>query len=263
MAKWACAIIGLGLGFSGCSGQGAGAPEATQGGSPVTTSKAANEGNVVFSDKNADGVELRVIDFGSGVLGANLSGPLSAKLPEPSGATLEDLYHAIRPDVSQVPAALAALSQRVEAMRPAALSTPIATTTPSGSAIIDKSNTAFQSTLCHTFTEGSPPTIAYVARECVYQDSHRNGALINDTSIHFYDRTYGWNNSPSYTTLAWSGTAGSYSYSVQPFWWTWMSVYGTGVDVFWADIWVTNGGEVGTYNPAYDFGITRHQYSAL
>jgi len=116
--------------------------------------------------------------------------------------------------------------------------------------------------VCKTFVEGGGNSeVDFIPTTCVWQDTRRGGALINDAVIKYYDRTYGWNNTPWPSLLAWyNGFGGTDGYSVPlaPFTWNWLSAYGNNPDrYFYGFVWM-NDGSLRRYNTAWDFGITRH-----
>ncbi len=255
------------MALAGCSGQGSDlpTPAGNTGPSGNTPTSAADrvttQGTPLFSDTNADGVELQVVEFSDGTIGASLGAPLSVKLPVAASDRLEDLYHALRPEAAEVPESLTALSQRVEAMRASA---NVVAAPASADAILDKSQAAFNSAVSQTFTDGqSPPAGVYVPLQCVWQDTRRGGALINGATIRYYNHTYAWNNTPWATTLEWYNDTLRYSWGIHTFWMTWAVVYGSDPTVgFYGALWMNDDSQR-IYNTAWDFGITRHQYSQL
>lgn len=214
---------------------------------------------LLFKDPSSSGPRLDIYEV-EGHAAISVGGPIGteAVLAGSTGfESLEDLYRAVHPDATVVPAELTALSAR---LAPAlaelrALPRPEVEPVSIDTTQIDKTQAAFNSTVCKNFSEGSE---RYAPAECPWSGSANQISIFHwPLTINAADRTYGWNpNNRTATINWWAYPPGGAAYiawyiNLPAYWWNWMSIYSGGP--FSADIRSANGvnGEL---------GLTHHKY---
>jgi hypothetical protein len=220
-------LILLAAGAAGCSDDHA------------TVGVPAAESLVLFKDPSTSGPRLDVYDF-DGHAAISVSGPIGSEglvSDFKGGETLTELYRALHPNAVTVPADLMALDARLapdlEALRSAARRSIEAEPAP-----IEKSESAFRSTLCKNFTEGST-TYTYI--HSIWDNTYAEGVSVGWPTydrILAGDRTYGWNANAYKGRLKWykarSGTVAG-EIILPPNWWNWMTLYSGGP--YYATLW--------------------------
>jgi hypothetical protein len=199
------------------------------------------EARALFKDPSSSGPRLDVYDV-DGHAAIAVSGPIGSeeRVAGLSGdESLAEIFRALHPDAAKMPSELGALDARIApelaairaAARPAQEATP---------ATFDKSQSAFNSTVCKNFP-GSSSTYVYKPQQCDYRAVGGDVAGVgiqfgnpNTSLIQSGDRTYGWNNNASQASLTWfyippgGGVAPGGGISIPAYWWTWCSVTGGG-----------------------------------
>jgi hypothetical protein len=220
-------LILLAAGAAGCSDDHA----------PVGVPAA--EPLVLFKDPSTSGPRLDVYDF-DGHAAISVSGPIGSEglvSDFKGGETLAELYRALHPNAVSVPADLIALDARLahdfEALQLAARPPIEAEPAP-----IEKSESAFRSTLCRNFTEGNQ---RYTYIHSLWDNTYAEGVSVGwptDDRIRAGDRTYAWNANAYKGRLVWykarSWTVAGESI-LPPYWWNWMSISSGGP--YWAMLW--------------------------
>lgn len=209
-------VSAMGVGLAGCGTT-----------DPQDVAEDSSPAPLLFKDPSTSGLRLDVYDIG-GHLGISVGGPIGTEVESKSmqhAESLEELYLAIHPEAEVAPAELVTLSERLGPELAALPSTPELEVEP---VTIEKSQSAFNSTVCKTFNE---PGVKYVAKSCGW------ATPVNALQSDFYgaggfllagDRTYAWNNNPYSATVYWADSShGStrWSFALPQYWWNWFSVY--------------------------------------
>jgi hypothetical protein len=237
----------LGLALIGVAAAGCGeAP--TQEAAEQDAAETATDAAALFRDPSTSGPRLDVYDF-DGHAAISVSGPIGTEA-QLAGLTvtdsLEDLYKAVHPDATTVPAELIALSDRLAPALAELRSMP--RPADAKPATIEKSQSAFYASVCKIFPES---TYKYVPLECQWSDGiDQLLSFASPNNILAGDRTYGWNNNPVQAKMYWGKNAAMvYQITLPQYWWTWMSVASGGP--YYAKIYLS-GGWTG------ELGLTRH-----
>jgi hypothetical protein len=236
------AVLGLALMGAGAAGCGEAA---------IGTDLEQAEAPLLFKDPSPSGLRLDVYDF-NGEAAIAVEGPIGtegrlADLPDTD--SLEQLYRAIHPEASTVPAELSALSQRL-APKLAALRSMQRPERPA--ATFDKSLASFNSTVCKSFKVGNSK---YTPIECPWKASTKGITIAHaPATILPGDRTYGWNavNSPGKMHWISLDPAIAATANMSPMTWKWLSITG-GNKAYWADIENTVAGELGLTHHSLSF----------
>jgi hypothetical protein len=247
----ACAIMGLSaVGCSQADPQGE-APESASASTP------ASEAIVLFKDPSESGPRLDVYDF-DGHAAISVGGPIGTESVLSAAATatdsITDLYRAIHPGTAEIPAELVALSERLAPALAELRAQPHSDAPPVS---VDKTQAAFNSTVCKTFREGA---VKYTPLACPWSGSTTTRQIFQwPLSITAGDRTYAWNPNAANSTLTWwhANAQGLFvpaaSINLPAYWWNWMSM-GSGGPYF-AELKIAYGtGELGLTH--HDFGYT-------
>jgi hypothetical protein len=244
----------VGLVLTGVAAVAAGCGEAPMQDSAPTeeVGQSATEAPMLFRDPSTSGPRLDVYDFG-GHAAISVSGPIGteAQFSGITAESVEDLYRAVHPDTTTIPAELIALGERLapalaelRAMPRPAEASP---------AVIQKSYSDFSTNVCRTFWAGS---YRYEPVECQW-DTGMDQLLIfrNPPHINAGDRTYGYNANPVQAKMHWGRNAVmAFQITLPAYWWNWMSVYSGGP--YYAELRLS-GGWTG------ELGLTHHRRRAL
>jgi len=238
----------MGVGASGCS---QGDPQ----GESVESAIPSSDAEFLFKDPSESGPRLDVYDF-NGHAAISVGGPIGTEgILTAATATdsLTDLYRALHPEATEVPAELVALNERVA---PALAELRALPHSNAPAVQVDKTQAAFNSTVCKTFTEGA---VKYVPIECTWNGSVTGRSIFHwPLNITAGDRTYGWNPNNLNATMRWWAADAqglfyvAWSINLPPYWWNWMSL-GSGGPYF-ADLTRPSGA------PAAELGLTHHDY---
>jgi hypothetical protein len=244
----ACAIMGLSA--AGCS------QADPQGETPESASAStpSSEAIVLFKDPSETGPRLDVYDF-DGHAAISVGGPIGTEsvLSAAAAATdsITDLYRALHPETTDVPAELVALSERLAPALAELRAQPHSDAPPVS---VDKTQAAFNSTVCKNFSEGA---VKYIPLACPWSGSTTSRQIFNwPLNITAGDRTYAWNPNQANATLNWwaANAQGQFvivgSINLPAYWWNWMSMGSGGP--FFAQL-----------NLAYgtgELGLTHHDY---
>jgi len=201
-----------------------------------TATPAAAASVALFEDPSTSGPRLDIYDSG-GEATIAVSGPIGteAALSGFNGQeSLTDIYRALHPEVATVPSELVALDEQIRPKLAALRARPRAAT-EAAPALIEKSESAFNSAVCKNFTEGSA---RYTVKYCNW--GLACGVTTNWAKPEILpgDRTYAWNHNDKSSTLRWL-LPNTYtpvaSAVIPPYWWTWMTYTGGG-GPFWATL---------------------------
>jgi hypothetical protein len=240
-------IILLGVAAAGCGE----AP--SQESAPMQAStEAATEAELLFRDPSTSGPRLDIYDFG-GHAAISVSGPIGTEdqLAGLSADSIEELYLGVHPEAATIPAELTALGERLAPALAELRAMPRPTNTQP--AVIEKSQAAFNSSVCKIFYEAS---YKYVPLECQWSSGIDQLLSFNSpNNISAGDRTYGWNNNSVQAKMYWGKNAMMvYQITLPAYWWTWMSVLSGGP--YYAKIYLS-GGWTG------ELGLTHHDRRSL
>jgi hypothetical protein len=227
----------------------------------ATEAVSAADPLVLFKDPSTSGPRLDVYDF-DGHAAISVSGPIGSEEMVSGfkgGETLVEIYRALHPNSATVPADLMALDARLEpdltalrsAVRPPIEAEP---------APIEKSESAFESTLCRDFREGNT---RYTYIHSIWDNTYAEGVSVGWPTydrIHAGDRTYAWNANAYEGRLKWykarSGTVAG-TIILPPYWWNWMSMASGGP--YWASLL-----KIDSTVPDYtERGLTWHSMSNI
>jgi hypothetical protein len=250
-------VIGGAVAF-GCGGQGDSVPtgrasDSAQSNNVGAEHTSASAALVLFRDPNGTGPRLDVYDVGGNVA-VSVSAPIGTEIPETRPeATLTEVYRALHSNASSVPSELSALDLRIEPFLKNITALSVAPPT----AIVDKSQSAFNSILCKDF--GLSQFSYYHPVLCNWGPaSHDNQLYLGDTGngapyiVQPNDRVYGWNNTSSAGEVQWYKdyeVGPFYDFPLSAYTYTWTTVYGGG----------PYGAETEEYSVRTgDLGVTRH-----
>jgi hypothetical protein len=186
------AIGGAAMAFSAC--QNPAGTSATGASEPVP-----QNGTLLYSDTFADGGMLQIVSGPDNEINYSVQTPIGSEAEKrmrlsSSRATLAEVYRALHPDASEVPAKVQVISDDLASRRAFAPATPDLST-PMASAPLAKTAAAYddwKSAYCRTFIEGS---IAYRFIKGAFK--YGANVLTPDAGLNsngvLMDRSYGWN----------------------------------------------------------------------
>jgi hypothetical protein len=191
---------------------------------PDKPAAAPENGTVLFSENFSDAGSFQIVADPSGGfnsivqagIGSEAERLLAASSAQP---TLAGVYRSLHGGVDEVPAAVAQASEHLEGRNPSDRGA-----SPSIPLVKASSKSAFQSTLCHDFVEGS---WKWVLSRYVW-DGSRNFIRVEGVNSDGYypDRVYAWN------STAWTATmslaSGSPFYPSPNSWKPTIAPYGVG-----------------------------------
>lgn len=182
-----------------------------------------NQGAVVlFEEAYSDTGSLVVVRDNEGQLGIGVRGKIGVDDPSEvefamSKDTLADTYRSLRPDIDSVPDELEALSGELTEQRASALARLAESEVrfdPDAMASIPKDSNAFYANACVLIGGGFS---GYYPAYCSYQYNWHSICSYN--TIGSLDRSFGWNESPYYSSHTLSGMSWVQSIPPWTFYW--------------------------------------------
>jgi hypothetical protein len=167
---------------------------------PSQSERSSTELTPLFSDPSSSGLTLEVFEA-DGNLAVFVGGPIGTEIDARqnlgSNSSLAQLYRNLHPTASEIPTELLELDEIVapllasRAEFAATEAPPAATLQDVAENTVEKSESAFRSTVCKTFTEGN---FRYTPVECHWKANINLVSASTGLTVKAFDRAYGWNN---------------------------------------------------------------------